>query len=330
MLRTSVILATLGTLVTAALTAVAAACILDLEPLPALLLGSTVAATDAAAVFAVLRGSTLRAAARPHARGRVGPQRPDRDPARDRLHRGDPGARATACSTRSCWRSRSSASALVIGLGGRLAGGLRPRARAAAVRRPVPGGVDRDGRARLRRRRHPARLRASSSVYLAGLVLGTATTPARRTIVTFHDGVAWIAQLALFLILGLLVFPEDLGDDRARGHRDRPRHRRARPAAGDARRDDRAGLHRGGAARARLGRPARRGPGRVRDLRGDGGDRGRADVLQRHVLRRAALDRAAGHDDRAASRGCSACAPTRPRSPRRWSSRCCSTGSAPR
>ena len=50
------------------------------------------------------------------------------------------------------------------------------------------------------------------AVYLAGLVLGTATTPARRTIVTFHDGLAWIAQLALFLILGLLVFPEDLGD----------------------------------------------------------------------------------------------------------------------
>src|SRR5688500_16937491 len=59
-LRTSVILATAGTIVTAALTAVAAALILDLDPLPALLLGSTVAATDAAAVFAVLRGSTLR------------------------------------------------------------------------------------------------------------------------------------------------------------------------------------------------------------------------------------------------------------------------------
>ena len=42
------------------MTAVAAGLILDLEPLPALLLGSTVAATDAAAVFAVLRGSTLR------------------------------------------------------------------------------------------------------------------------------------------------------------------------------------------------------------------------------------------------------------------------------
>src|SRR4051794_33262404 len=59
-LKTSVILATLGTLGTAVLTAVAAAFILDLEPLPALLLGSNVAAADAAAVFAGLRGSTLR------------------------------------------------------------------------------------------------------------------------------------------------------------------------------------------------------------------------------------------------------------------------------
>jgi potassium/hydrogen antiporter len=59
-LKTSIALATLGTLATAGLTAVAAGLILDLDPLHALLLGSTVAATDAAAVFAVLRGSTLR------------------------------------------------------------------------------------------------------------------------------------------------------------------------------------------------------------------------------------------------------------------------------
>ena len=59
-LVSAISLATLGTLATAALTAVAAALILDLDTLPALLLGSTVAATDAAAVFAVLRGSTLK------------------------------------------------------------------------------------------------------------------------------------------------------------------------------------------------------------------------------------------------------------------------------
>ena len=48
-LRTSILLATLGTIGTAALTALAALALFDLEPLEALLLGSTVAATDAAA-----------------------------------------------------------------------------------------------------------------------------------------------------------------------------------------------------------------------------------------------------------------------------------------
>src|ERR687885_553458 len=53
-------LAVVGTVGTAVLTAVVAGLLLDLRALEALLLGSTVAATDAAAVFAVLRGSTLR------------------------------------------------------------------------------------------------------------------------------------------------------------------------------------------------------------------------------------------------------------------------------
>jgi len=50
------------------------------------------------------------------------------------------------------------------------------------------------------------------AVYLTGLALGTASTPARRTIVTFHEGLAWLSQLGLFLLLGLLVFPAQLGD----------------------------------------------------------------------------------------------------------------------
>src|SRR3954447_5578196 len=57
----SIALATLGTLVTAAIAAVTALWLFgELTTLEAMLLGSTVAATDAAAVFAVLRGSTLR------------------------------------------------------------------------------------------------------------------------------------------------------------------------------------------------------------------------------------------------------------------------------
>src|SRR5690349_20738897 len=57
----SIALATVGTALTAGITAVAALRLFtELSTLEALMLGSTVAATDAAAVFAVLRGSTLR------------------------------------------------------------------------------------------------------------------------------------------------------------------------------------------------------------------------------------------------------------------------------
>ena len=50
------------------------------------------------------------------------------------------------------------------------------------------------------------------AVFLCGMVLGSSDIPARRTIVTFHDGMAWLAQLGMFFTLGLLVFPSRLGD----------------------------------------------------------------------------------------------------------------------
>jgi cell volume regulation protein A len=49
------------------------------------------------------------------------------------------------------------------------------------------------------------------AVYLAGLVLGSADLAEREAMQTFHDGLAWVAQLAMFLTLGLLVFPDALG-----------------------------------------------------------------------------------------------------------------------
>ena len=50
------------------------------------------------------------------------------------------------------------------------------------------------------------------AVYLAGLVLGSREIPARRTVFAFHEGLAWVAQVAMFFTLGLLVFPSQLGD----------------------------------------------------------------------------------------------------------------------
>src|SRR3954462_9886183 len=50
------------------------------------------------------------------------------------------------------------------------------------------------------------------AVYLTELALGSARIPARRTIVAFHEGVGWVAQIGLFILLGVLVFPSRLGD----------------------------------------------------------------------------------------------------------------------
>jgi cell volume regulation protein A len=48
------------------------------------------------------------------------------------------------------------------------------------------------------------------AVYIAGLMIGSASIPAERTIVNFHQGLGWVAQVTMFLTLGLLVFPGQL------------------------------------------------------------------------------------------------------------------------
>ena len=55
------------------------------------------------------------------------------------------------------------------------------------------------------------------AVYLAGLALGSANIPAKQTITTFHVGLAWVAQLTMFLALGLLIFPSDVLDEVIKG-----------------------------------------------------------------------------------------------------------------
>ncbi|AGL15539.1 potassium/proton antiporter [Actinoplanes sp. N902-109] len=48
------------------------------------------------------------------------------------------------------------------------------------------------------------------AVYVAGVVLGNARLPHRQAILGFADGLAWVAQIGLFVLLGLLSSPGEL------------------------------------------------------------------------------------------------------------------------
>jgi cell volume regulation protein A len=50
------------------------------------------------------------------------------------------------------------------------------------------------------------------AVYVVALWIGNTQMPLRRAITTFHEGLAFIAQVVLFIVLGLLVFPSRLAD----------------------------------------------------------------------------------------------------------------------
>jgi len=47
-------------------------------------------------------------------------------------------------------------------------------------------------------------------VYVAGLMLGNGRLPHRAGVLRSHDFIAWASQVAMFLMLGLLVFPSRL------------------------------------------------------------------------------------------------------------------------
>src|SRR3954452_7376756 len=210
-IRVSVLLATVGTALTAGVTAGAAALLFsELSTLEALILGSTVAATDAAAVFAVLRGSTLRRKLARTLEGESGVN----DPIAvilvlasiDAIKHDDFGL------LDALWLGVSElaiGAAVGLAVGGfgvwvlqRVtlpSAGLYPVASVAFAAMAYGGADTLHGTGFL-------------AVFLAGLVIGSATSPARRTIITFHEGLAWVAQLALFLLLGLLVNPGELID----------------------------------------------------------------------------------------------------------------------
>lgn len=50
------------------------------------------------------------------------------------------------------------------------------------------------------------------AVYIAGIVANASEFVHKKNLIGFHDGLSWIMQIAVFLALGLLVFPSELPD----------------------------------------------------------------------------------------------------------------------
>ncbi|MDD5439767.1 MAG: potassium/proton antiporter [Candidatus Omnitrophica bacterium] len=48
------------------------------------------------------------------------------------------------------------------------------------------------------------------AVYITGLVMGNMHFNHKANLIEFHDGLAWLMQIVMFVVLGLLVFPSDL------------------------------------------------------------------------------------------------------------------------
>ncbi|MCW5892660.1 MAG: potassium/proton antiporter [bacterium] len=205
----AVSLATLGVVITAAV--VAGAGILVGLPVPlAVLVGAVVSSTDAAAVFSVLRGSGVRLEERTNATVEV--ESGLNDPmavvlttvaARVVLGEAQLGVDTVLFVLQE----------FVVGVvGGLLFGGLG-RLILPGATLPAAGlyPVVTVGLAFLA---YGATTLVDGSgflaVYVAAIVIGAGPLPYRAGVRRVHDGLAWLAQLSMFLLLGLLVSPSRL------------------------------------------------------------------------------------------------------------------------
>ena len=48
------------------------------------------------------------------------------------------------------------------------------------------------------------------AVYLAGIIIGNKSIPYRKDILSFFDGITWLVQIIMFVVLGLLVNPHEM------------------------------------------------------------------------------------------------------------------------
>lgn len=210
-LRPAFVLATVGVTITAGVSGLAAAWLLDLPLLVGLLIGSIVSSTDAAVVFSLLQGKGLSLNERIKATLEI--ESGSNDPMAIFLTIMLIGMiqypASTVASGLVLLLQQFGWGALAGFVGGQLMALLLRKVTLVSAMYPllvVSGGLVLFGLTNL--------VGGSGflAIYLMGIVLASRRNPQMESILQIHDGLAWLAQLILFLLLGLLVTPSDLLD----------------------------------------------------------------------------------------------------------------------
>ncbi|NEW86754.1 potassium/proton antiporter [Rhodopseudomonas sp. WA056] len=203
-------LATVGVLLTALITAPVAKYMLDLSWVEALLAGAVVASTDAAAVFLLVHSQGLRL--RPRVGATLEVESGTNDPFAvfltlmlvELITHGGQG---------SIWDVVLEL--LQQGVLGALIGVVGGRIVVMALNRvALPQGLHAPfvttaalvvfGAAQI------SHASGFLAVYLAGMIIGNQPTRAHNSVVAFLDAATWLAQIVMFVLLGLLVSPQRL------------------------------------------------------------------------------------------------------------------------
>ena len=203
-------LSTVGVLLTAALMGLFAILALGFTPLQGLLLGAIVSSTDAAAVFTVLRARSVRL--RQPLEPLLELESGSNDPMAVFLTAALTGLlttpEASVLRLAPMFLQQMLLGALLgYGMGRAMAWivnhvrlqveGLYPVLTVALTLLTYAGVTVLGGNGFL-------------AVYLAGLMMARSDFIHKRSLLRFHDGLAWLMQIAMFLVLGLLVFPSRL------------------------------------------------------------------------------------------------------------------------
>src|SRR6201746_1268306 len=208
-LAPSIVLATGGVLLTALITAPVARYVLDLNWIEALLMGAVVASTDAAAVFLLVHTQGLRL--RPRVGATLEAESGTNDPFAVFL---------TLMLVELISIGETSLAHIVLefiqeAVLGAIVGVIGGWLVVIALNRvALPQGLHAPfvttaalvifGAAQI------AHASGFLAVYIAGIIIGNRPTRAHNSVVTFLDAATWLAQIVMFVLLGLLVSPQRL------------------------------------------------------------------------------------------------------------------------